>query len=308
EPASELGTNAGDTETDNITAQYFGEVRRFALLSFAEEQALGRRLARWRRRVRWALYASPIALPTLRRIWQQVEPQDVSLHEVVQPREESARDATAWRAQCRQTLMSLQALATLLGRPEAGHGRPQRAVPAGRGLRHEHSSLWRAWLTTWEALQLHPQVHDGLREALEAACQAHPEDPALQAAWQAWEQAQRELDQAKAQVMQANLRLVIHVAQHYCNRGLPFLYLLLEANIGLIRCLDKVERGRGLKVGAYARGRMRQAISGAITDQPRATRLPIHVLERKSKLHAAMTQVWETNGHAPSVQELIAAL
>src|SRR5262249_21742165 len=58
--------DAGDPETDNLIAQYFGEVRRFALLSFAQEQALGRRIARWRRRVRWALYTSPIALPTLR--------------------------------------------------------------------------------------------------------------------------------------------------------------------------------------------------------------------------------------------------
>jgi DNA-directed RNA polymerase sigma subunit (sigma70/sigma32) len=261
EPASALGTNAGDAETDNITAQYFSEVRRFALLSFAEEQALGRRLARWRRRVRWALYASPIALSTLRQIWQQVEPQDVPLREVVQPREGSAHDATAWRAQCRQALVSLQALATLLGHPEAGHGRPQRAVPAGRGLRHEHASLWRAWLTTWEALQLHPHVHDALHEALEVACQAHPGDPALQAAWQAWERAQRELDQAKAQMMQANLRLVIHVAQHYCNRGLPFLDLIQEGNIGLMRALDKFEPRRGLKLVTYAHWWIRQAIS-----------------------------------------------
>src|SRR5262249_13780816 len=77
EPASALALNAGNAETDNIIAQYFGEVRRFALLSFAEEQALGRRLARWRRRVRWALYTAPTALPTLRQIWQQIEPQDV---------------------------------------------------------------------------------------------------------------------------------------------------------------------------------------------------------------------------------------
>jgi len=321
EPASALALNAGDAETDNIIAQYFGEVRRFALLSFAEEQALGRRLARWRRRVRWALYTAPTALPTLRQIWQQIEPQDVwrddvgtgrftrpSLHEVVQHREGSTHDETAWRAQCRQALVSLQALATLLDRPEAGNDRSQRTVPAGRGLRHEHSRLWRAWLTTWEALQLHPHVHDALHEALETAWQAHPEDPALQAAWQTWERAQRELDQAKGQMMQANLRLVIHVAQHYCNRGLPFLDLIQEGNIGLMRALDKFEPRRGLKLVTYAHWWIRQAISRAISEQHRTIRLPIHVLERKSKLHAAMTQLWESHGRAPSVQELSAAL
>ena len=77
-PASTMALDAGDPETDNVLAQYFGEVRRFALLSFAEEQALGRRITRWQRRVRWALYTSPIALPTLRRLWQRVEQQGVS--------------------------------------------------------------------------------------------------------------------------------------------------------------------------------------------------------------------------------------
>src|SRR5262245_23525117 len=69
--ASEMAIEAGDPETDNVLAQYFGEVRRFALLSFAEEQALGRRIKRWQRRVRWALYTAPVALPTLLRIRQR---------------------------------------------------------------------------------------------------------------------------------------------------------------------------------------------------------------------------------------------
>ena len=62
-PASEMALEAEDPETDNVLAQYFGEVRRFALLSFAEEQVLGRRIKRWQRRVRWALYTSPVVLP-----------------------------------------------------------------------------------------------------------------------------------------------------------------------------------------------------------------------------------------------------
>src|SRR5712692_7561229 len=125
-PASEMAFEAGDPETDNVLAQYFGEVRRFALLSFAEEQALGRRIARWRRRVRWALYTSPIALPALRRIWHRVEHQDTSLHEVVEPHEGATPDGTAWRAQCRQAVLSLEDLATRLGRMEACSAMPRR--------------------------------------------------------------------------------------------------------------------------------------------------------------------------------------
>jgi hypothetical protein len=87
DPTSEHDRNAADPETDNVVAQYFGEVRQFALLSFAEEQALARRITRWQRRVRWALHTAPMALPTLRRLWHQVEHQEISVHEVVQARE-----------------------------------------------------------------------------------------------------------------------------------------------------------------------------------------------------------------------------
>ena len=129
-PTSEMALEAGDPETDNVLAQYFGEVRRFARLSFAEEPALGRRIKRWQRRVRWALYASPVALPTLLRIQHRVEHQGVSLHEIVQHhREEAAPDQTAWLAQCRQAIVSLQDLATRLGRLE-GRGGVHRQPPA----------------------------------------------------------------------------------------------------------------------------------------------------------------------------------
>src|SRR5215831_10262825 len=141
-PASEMALEAGDPETDNVLAQYFGEVRRFALLSFAEEQALGRRIKRWQRRVRWALYASPVALPTLLRSRHRVEHQGVSLREIVQHREETAPDQTAWLAQCRQAIVSLQELATRLGHLEERGGMPQCTAQE----RHGRFSLWRAWL------------------------------------------------------------------------------------------------------------------------------------------------------------------
>ena len=172
------GLEAGDPETDNVLAQYFGEVRRFALLSFAEEQALGRRIKRWQRRVRWALYTSPVALPTLLRSQYRVEHQGVSLREVVQHREETTPDQTAWLAQCRQAIVSTQDLATRLSLLEGRGGMPPGTAQERHVLCHERFSLWRTWLTTCEALQLHPRVHEAMREALEDARLLQPEDPA----------------------------------------------------------------------------------------------------------------------------------
>jgi RNA polymerase primary sigma factor len=292
-----------------VVAQYFGEVRRFALLSFAEEQALGRRITRWQRRVRWALYTAPIALPTLRRVWQQVAHQDLSWHEVVQPLEGTTPEPTAQQAQCRQALLHLEELSTRLRRlEESPHAGLSPAPPAQRVRRHERFRLWRAWLTTCETLRLHPHVSETMRTALEAAWRAQPEAPALHAAYRAWARAQGELDQATAQMMQANLRLVIHIAMRYRNRGVPFLDLIQEGNLGLMRAVDKFEPRRGLRFVTYAHWWIRQAIIRAIGEQHRTIRLPSHVLERKSKLHAAATRLWASQGRPPSAQELSAAL
>ncbi|HEY5867129.1 MAG TPA: sigma-70 family RNA polymerase sigma factor, partial [Candidatus Tectomicrobia bacterium] len=264
---STMPFDAGVPATDRMLAQYFREVRRFTLLSFTEEQALGRRIKRWQRRVRWALYTSPMALPTLRRLWHQREPQDISQHEVMQDPTVSTLAQTALRAQSRQAILSLQDLATRLARPEAHSELSRRAAQAGRSLRHERFSLWRAWLTTCEALQLPPHIHEAMRQALTDPQRTQPPDQAPQAALRVWIHAQGELDHAKIQMMQANLRFVIHVAQRYGNRGMPLLDLIQEGNLGLMRAVEKFEPCRGLKLITYARWWIRQAISRALSEQ-----------------------------------------
>ena len=163
-------------------------------------------------------------------------------------------------------------------------------------------------MTTYEALQLPPHIHEAMRQALTDTRRTQPPDQALQAASRVWARAQGELDQAKAQMMQANLRFVIHVAQRYGNRGVPLLDLIQEGNLGLMRAVEKFEPCRGLKLITYARWWIRQAISRALSEQHRTIRLPSHVIERQSKLYAATTRLWTSHGRAPSARELSAAL
>jgi RNA polymerase sigma factor (sigma-70 family) len=223
---------------------------------------------------------------------------------VVQPLDASS-DLTARQAHVQQALQHLHALAAPLGAGE----RPAGATAQQQGGRCQaRFGLWRAWLTTWEALRLQPQVQTALGEALTDAWQRQPDDPALQRGYQAWTRAQRELEQAKAQMMQANLRLVIHVAKPYVHRGMPLLDLIQEGNIGLMRAVDKFEPRRGLKFVTYAHWWVRQAITRALDEQLRTIRLPSHVLERQRQLRATAIQLWERQGHHPSVQELSAAL
>jgi RNA polymerase sigma factor (sigma-70 family) len=306
--ASAIARPTEDPATDQVLARYLGEVRRFALLSVAEEQALGRRITRWQRRVRWALYTAPLALPTLCRLWQQVEQQALPMHAVVQTRAGTTSEPTAQRAHVRQALGHLQELTASLRRLETQDGRPSGAAQAQGVRRHTRFRLWRAWLTTCETLRVQPHVHTALGEALAAAWQAQPTDPGLYAASQAWARAQGALEQAKAQMIQANLRLVIHSALHYRHRGVPVLDLIQEGNLGLLHAVDKFEPQRGVKFVTYAHWWIRQAISRAIGEQSRTIRLPGHVLERQSQLRAAAAQLWARQGRRPSAQDLSVAL
>jgi RNA polymerase sigma factor (sigma-70 family) len=294
-PAAVL--TGSDPETENLVAQYFGEVRQFALLSFAEEQALAHRIVAAKARVRRTLCLAPVALPTLTYVWQQGVPGDAPSPEQV-----------AWHTQLGEALHRLQDLATRL-RALARPGPAQRETAhARRTRRQERACLWHQWLATWEALQVLPSVYVTLRQALDTAQRAQPHDAALHAASRAWAHAQRRLDQARAQMLRANLRLVIHIANRYRNSEVPFLDLIQEGNIGLMRALDKFEPQRGLKFVTYAHWWVRQAITRAISEQRRTVRLPSHVVERQQKLRTMSNTLWQVYGRAPSVQELSAAL
>jgi RNA polymerase sigma factor (sigma-70 family) len=109
-------------------------------------------------------------------------------------------------------------------------------------------------------------------------------------------------------MMQANLRLVIHIALRYRHRGVPLLDLIQEGNLGLMRAVDKFEPQRGWRFVTYAHWWIRQAIGLAIDEQHRTIRLPSHVVERQHKLQAAVTRLEERDSRTPRSEDLSVAL
>jgi RNA polymerase primary sigma factor len=162
---------------------------------------------------------------------------------------------------------------------------PQKAQP-------EPPPLQISWETTTDALQLF------LREA-----GRHPLLNAAQEVELA-KRIERGDRLAKQRMIQSNLRLVVSIAKNYRNQGLPFLDLIQEGTLGLIRAVEKFDWRRGYKFSTYATWWIRQAVARALADKARTIRMPVHIVERLQKMNRAERNLWAQLGREPTLDEI----
>jgi RNA polymerase primary sigma factor len=146
--------------------------------------------------------------------------------------------------------------------------------------------------STTDALQLF------LREAGRHALLTAPQEVELA------KKIERGDPQAKQRMIQSNLRLVVSIAKNYRNQGLPFLDLIQEGTLGLIRAVEKFDWRRGYKFSTYATWWIRQAVARALADKARTIRMPVHIVERLQKMNRAERTLWMELGREPTIEEI----
>ncbi|HEX7699403.1 MAG TPA: RNA polymerase sigma factor RpoD, partial [Kofleriaceae bacterium] len=219
--------------------------------------------------------------PTVDRIVLQLKNIIVKLDKAESEIRECERRAGLPAAEIRKTLREMRAS-------------PQRARAVGK----------KHMMTVADFEEMEEMIKTAMRKVVVVEEESRSTAPDLRSTYRDLHEGERMADRAKSELVEANLRLVVSIAKKYTNRGLQFLDLIQEGNIGLMKAVDKFEYKRGYKFSTYATWWIRQAITRAIADQARTIRIPVHMIETINKLVRTTRYLVQELGREPTPEEI----
>ena len=307
EEAQEL---AGTGQLDDPVKMYLRQMGQISLLTREQELTLAKRIEATELAYRDAI----LRLPQTRRevlrllgllIDGALNPEEYAKDDPNLKREDLVAQLTEWRKRMKHSRSKVQVRAVI--------DRCHLTIQAMGWLVEQATRAVRALETTQRQLaQLkRPSAHAGtvrlrelrVREAEQMHLVGLPAER-MRAALKTIEQREYEYTRAKKELVEANLRLVVSIAKKYTNRGLSFLDLIQEGNIGLMKAVEKFEYQRGYKFSTYATWWIRQAITRSIADQARTIRIPVHMTETINKLIRVSRAIVQETGREPIPEEI----
>jgi RNA polymerase primary sigma factor len=302
EPETEA-EEVGEREGEDPTGRYLSEIGRTRLLTAAREVEIGRRIEAGHRELSRGLASIPVAVRRLAALAERVRRRQVPLEELIvfpegEPTPARVRAVMAAlgrltrlakdrRARARAALPDV--LAGLPLRPALLEQLLEELADAGRRM---------------EALRAAPRTAAGTRELRALQTRIGASGPELRRRLAVMQEQTRRVQEAKRQMIEANLRLVVSIAKRYVRSGVPLLDLIQDGNIGLIKAVDRFQYRRGFKFSTYATWWIRQAITRSIADRSRLIRIPVHLSDTLRRLKRARETLTATLGREPADDEL----
>lgn len=293
--------------TDNIIWAYLKDIGRVSLLTSEEEYLIAKRIEEGEAKIRGLLFGLPEAMHELQEIGSQLKKETVNITDVIKNIDEmnyTKKDEEKYRKK------TISFINNLKGLYEKREGMLNKLPVTDETLNKQYEKKLRNLEQKVEenltGLSLNKKMLEEIKRKIAKQLQFldTKEMEKVRRSLSEIDDIESRLKIVKNRLIQANLRLVINIAKKYLNRGLSFLDLIQEGNMGLMKAAEKYDYQKGYKFSTYSTWWIRQAITRAIADYARTIRVPVHVLETMNKITKVTISLFQELGREPNLEEI----